>query len=106
MTDVTSRKGLERELRESEETLRNVIDTMGDALMISDLQGKVWEVNREFTALTGYPRSEVIGKTFPYPWLLESEMFRLVAWLAALREQKFLRDFDMTWKRWGGKAGK
>jgi len=103
VTDVTSRKGLERELRESEETLRNVIDTMGDALMISDLQGKVWEVNREFTALTGYPRSEVIGKTFPYPWLLESEMFRLVAWLAALREQKFLRDFDMTWKRRNGR---
>jgi PAS domain S-box-containing protein len=76
---------------------------MGDALMISDLQGKVWEVNREFTALTGYPRSEVIGKTFPYPWLLESEMFRLVAWLAALREQKFLRDFDMTWKRHNGR---
>ena len=102
VADVTHRKSLERELRESEETLRNVIDTMGDALMISDLQGKVWEVNREFTALTGHARSEVIGMTFPYPWLLDEEMSRLVVWLAALREKRFLRDFDMTWKRHDG----
>ncbi len=102
ITDVTHRKSLERELRESEETLRNVIDTMGDALMISDLQGKVWEVNREFSALTGYVRSEVIGMMFPYPWLIEEEMSRLVVWLAALREKRFLRDFDMTWKRQDG----
>ncbi len=102
VTDVTHRKSLERELRESEETLRNVIDTMGDALMISDLQGKVWEVNREFSALTGHPRSEVIGMMFPYPWLIEEEMSRLVVWLAALREKRFLRDFDMTWKHHDG----
>ncbi|HEX7571899.1 MAG TPA: PAS domain S-box protein, partial [Bacteroidota bacterium] len=102
VTDVTHRKSLERELRESEETLRNVIDTMGDALMISDLQGKVWEVNREFSSLTGYSRSEVIGMVFPYPWLIEEEMSRLVVWLAALREKRFLRDFDMTWKRHAG----
>jgi len=102
VADVTHRKSLERELRESEETLRNVIDTMGDALMISDLQGKVWEVNREFTALTGHARSEVIGMTFPYPWLIEEEMSRLVVWLAALREKRYLRDFDMTWKRHDG----
>ena len=102
ITDVTHRKSLERELRESEETLRNVIDTMGDALMISDLQGKVWEVNREFSALTGHVRSEVIGMMFPYPWLIEEEMSRLVVWLAALREKRYLRDFDMTWKRQNG----
>jgi PAS domain S-box-containing protein len=102
VTDVTHRKSLERELRESEETLRNVIDTMGDALMISDLQGKVWEVNREFSLLTGYSRGEVIGLVFPYPWLIEEEMSRLVVWLAALREKRFLRDFDMRWKKHGG----
>ncbi|HUI64556.1 MAG TPA: PAS domain S-box protein, partial [Bacteroidota bacterium] len=102
VTDVTHRKSLERELRESEETLRNVIDTMGDALMISDLQGKVWEVNREFTSLTGYARGDVIGMAFPYPWLIEEQMARFLVWLAALRERKFLRDFDMTWRRQRG----
>lgn len=99
VTDVTSRQRLESELRESEETLRKVIDAMGDALVISDLSGRVWEVNPEFTKITGYQRSEVLQTPFPYPWLLEEEMGKFVRWIAALREQNFLRDFDMTWKR-------
>jgi PAS domain S-box-containing protein len=72
---------------------------MGDALMICDLQGKVWEVNREFSRITGYQRSKVLGMVFPYPWLLEEEMAKFVKWIAALREMNELRDFDMTWQR-------
>jgi PAS domain S-box-containing protein len=87
------------ELSQSEEMLRNVIDTMGDALLICDLEGKVWEVNREFTRLTGYPRQDVIGQEFPYPWLVENEASRFLLWLGELREKEFLRDFDMTWRR-------
>lgn len=102
VTDVSSRKGLEDEIRESEETMRNVIDAMGDALMISDLQGRVWEVNREFSNLTGFPRSEALGLMFPYPWLLDEEMSSFVKWIAALREKNYLRDFDMTWLRKDG----
>jgi PAS domain S-box-containing protein len=99
ITDVTSRRRLEHEAKESEQILRNVIDGMGDALMICDLQGKVWEVNREFSRITGYQRSKVLGMVFPYPWLLEEEMARFVKWIAALRDMNELRDFDMTWKR-------
>jgi PAS domain S-box-containing protein len=98
ITDVSKRRELEREVRESEETLRNVIDTMGDALMISDLQGRVWEVNREFTRLTGFARKEAQGMEFPYTWVLEEDMAHFVGWIAALREKNYLRDFDMTWK--------
>ncbi len=98
VTDVSQRRELEREVRESEETLRNVIDAMGDALVISDLQGRVWEVNREFTLLTGYSRKEVQGMDFPYPWVPEEDMAHFVQWIAALREKNYLRDFDMTWR--------
>jgi PAS domain S-box-containing protein len=103
VTDVTGRRNLEHELRESEETLRNVIDGMGDALMISDLQGKIWEVNREFSHITGYPRGEVLRMDFPYPWVVDEEMANFVAWITALREKQSLRDFDMTWKRKDGR---
>lgn len=96
-TNVSARRALEQSVRESEETLRNVIDGMGDALMISDLQGRVWEVNKEFTRITGYTRREVLGMIFPYPWLVEEEMARFVSWIAELRERSYLRDFDMTW---------
>jgi PAS domain S-box-containing protein len=102
VTDVTARRRLEHEAKESEQILRNVIDGMGDALMICDLQGKVWEVNREFSRITGYQRSKVLGMDFPYPWLMEEEMARFVKWIAALREMNELRDFDMTWKHENG----
>jgi PAS domain S-box-containing protein len=98
-TERTEVKKLQQEARESEDTLRNLIDAMGDALLISDLQGRIWDVNKEFLNLTGYTRSEVLGASFPYPWLLDEEMARFVVWIAALREKKFLRDFDMTWRR-------
>jgi PAS domain S-box-containing protein len=97
LTDVTARTTIERHVRESEETLRNVIDGMGDALMICDLEGRVWEVNQEFTRITGYTRSEVHGMIFPYPWLLDEDMARFVMWIAELREKNYLRDFDMIW---------
>jgi PAS domain S-box-containing protein len=101
-TDVTTRRTLERNVRESEETLRKVIDGMGDALMICDLQGSVWEVNSEFTRITGYTRSDVLGMNFPYPWLIEEEMARFVTWISVLRDRSSLRDFDMTWKSQDG----
>ncbi len=102
VTDITSRKKLEREVKESEETLRNVIDAMGDGLMISDLHGKIWEVNKEFSHITGYARNEILGVEFPYPWVADDELVSFVRWIATLREKNYMRDFDMTWNRTDG----
>lgn len=98
LLDVTQRKLMESEMRESEQVLRNVIDTMGDVLMITDLRGMVLQVNRAFRELLGYTRTEAVSYEFPYPWLLEEEMGRYVLWIANLRERNWLHDFDMTWK--------
>ena len=102
MTNVTGLRKLEREVSESEETLRKVVDAMGDALMISDLQGQVWEGNREFTRLTGYSRGEVHLTKFPYPWLMDEEMARFIRWIAELDEKQHLHDLDMTWQHKDG----
>ncbi len=90
-------KNLEQEVTESEELLRNVINTMGDALMISDFQGKVWEVNREFTRLTGYERNEARSVGFPYPWLYVGEVTQFIRWMTELLDKEHLHDLDMTW---------
>lgn len=87
----------ELDITESEETLRSVIDAMGDALLISDLEGEIWEVNREFTRMTGYERDEVRLKHFPYPWLLDEEMTRFLRWVSDLHGREHLHDLDMTW---------
>ena len=102
VTDVTARRSLEEEVHESEETLRNVIDAMGDALMISDLDGRVWEINQEFTLATGFERAEVLGTTFPYPWVVEEDMTEFIRWVGELGERESLRDHNMRWRRKDG----
>ncbi len=103
LLDVSQRKLMESEMRESEQVLRNVIDTMGDVLMITDLRGMVLQVNRAFRELLGYTRTEAVSYEFPYPWLLDEEMGRYVLWIANLRERNWLHDFDMTWKAKDGR---
>lgn len=102
IADITVRKNLETELRESEQVLRNIIDTMADILIITDLKGTLLQVNKSFVQLLGYTRSEALGLSFPYPWLIDREMGRYVMWISTLRERNWLHDFDMTWR---GKSG-
>lgn len=93
---ITERKKLEREIHDSEQMLRKVIDSMGDALIVTDLRGIVREVNREFERMTGYTRRETLGQEFPYRWVHEEELSRMVEWVNALRERGYLHDFDLT----------
>ncbi|MCI0562539.1 MAG: PAS domain S-box protein, partial [Nitrososphaera sp.] len=67
ISDITDRKELEKRLIDSERLFRNVVNSMVDALVITDLQGKVLDVNDGFEQLTGYSRREVYGIEIPYP---------------------------------------
>ncbi|MGA9407934.1 MAG: ATP-binding protein, partial [Bacteroidota bacterium] len=104
--DITLKRAIEKELQQSEQMFRNVIDgvlTVGDALVLTNLEGKVLQVNSEFERLTGIKKSDAIGKDFPYEWLLDEEMSRYVLWIKELREEKSLRDFDIHWKGTDGR---
>ncbi len=97
-TDITSGRLREEAIQNSEQVLRNVLDTMGDIVMITDLEGAVQQFNRSFETVLGFSPAEATGCKFPYPWLMEEEMGRYVLWIASLREKKWLHDFDMTWQ--------
>jgi PAS domain S-box-containing protein len=100
--DITDRKELEKRLTDSESLLRNVINSMVDALVITDLQGKVLDVNDEFQRLTGFTRREAFAAEIPYPWVPEEKLSSFMSWLEKLREHNVLRDFDITWMRKNG----
>jgi len=102
LTDITPAKTAELELRRAEQVLRGVVDAMGDALMMTDLEGRILDVNNAFSHLTGYPRAETLGQSLPYPWLQEEQMATFVQWLNTLRETKKVSDFDMRWVRRDG----
>ncbi len=102
ISDITDRKELEKRLTDSESLLRNVINSMVDALVITDLQGKVLDVNDEFQRFTGFTRREAFAAEIPYPWVPEESLRSFMSWLEKLREHNVLRDFDITWLRKNG----
>jgi PAS domain S-box-containing protein len=99
LSDLTQQKYMQDEIKESESLFRNVLEVMGDALVLTDLQGKVLRVNREFERITGYEEQEAIGQTIPYTWFYEEDTSRFVLWISELREKNYLHDFDIRWKR-------
>jgi len=62
LTEITQRKWANAALRESEQRFRTVFHTSPDAVNINRLNGEFVEVNESFTLLTGYLRSDVLGK--------------------------------------------
>ncbi len=97
ISDITARKELEQRLRDSEHLYRNVVNSMGDALLVTDMEGRVLDVNEEFEQLTGWTRSEALRASIPYPWIGDEDLKASLTWLESLRGMSMLRDFDMTW---------
>ena len=64
ITDITDRKSMEEALRRSEERYRTILDEMADGYFEVDLAGNYSFVNDANCRLLGYPREELIGKSF------------------------------------------
>jgi len=64
LRDITDRKKTEEALRESEQRLRNIIDTSPDAIVWTDTTGKITLVNRKGFELTGFGEKDLVGKNF------------------------------------------
>ncbi len=62
LRDVTSERGMARELSHTKEFLERVIESSVDGIVSADLRGNVLVFNRSACRLFGYERQEVIGK--------------------------------------------
>jgi PAS domain S-box-containing protein len=102
VADVTDTHAVQPDRQHAEDVTRGIVDAMSDALMMTDLQGTILDVNSAFSGLTGYTRAEAIGLGLPYPWLQEAQMAAYMQWLDALRESRKVTDFDMQWERRDG----
>ncbi|MGB5568181.1 MAG: diguanylate cyclase, partial [Sedimenticolaceae bacterium] len=61
--DISARRESERKLRQS----ATVFDCTAEAILITDAQGVVLDINNAFSELLGYTREELIGRT-PSLW--------------------------------------
>lgn len=62
ITDITSRKLSEENLKESKEKYRTIIDTAGEAILLYDTRGTVLEINQRALELFAFKKEEIIGK--------------------------------------------
>ncbi len=61
--NITELKNAQKALREGDEKFKTVFYTTPDAITITNLDGKIVEINEGFSAITSYTRDEVIGKS-------------------------------------------
>ena len=62
--DITEHKKAEEALEEREQNLRSIIDTSPDAIVWTDVTGKITLVNKKVSEITGFSEKDFIGKNF------------------------------------------
>ena len=62
ITDITERKKMDLELRESEERFRSIVETIPGAVVAIDTGGHMLIINPMVTQLFGYSHQELIGQ--------------------------------------------
>jgi PAS domain S-box-containing protein len=60
--DVTDRRAAEESVRRSEATLRLILDSAPNGLLLVDRHGRIQAVNRECARLFGYKQDELVGR--------------------------------------------
>ena len=74
LQDITPQKKVEEALRESEKSLRILLDFVPYPIVVFTLDGRVYYLNPSFTETFGWTLDELEGKTIPYtPSGLEQE---------------------------------
>lgn len=100
--DISERKRISRELKESEERYRTLITTMGEGVWVTDNRDRTIFVNKALEKMLGYTEEELMGKLVtdflaPNSWKDFEE-------IAMQRYEKQLTSstYELTWIRKDG----
>ena len=73
--DISDRKRMEEALRESDERFRGTFGNAAVSMILTDLQGRFLQFNDTFCEFLGYPREELVGRSFT-EFMLREEIDR------------------------------
>jgi PAS domain S-box-containing protein len=100
--DITLRRGLEKELRETKEFLENVMESSVDGILTTDLKGKITYQNRAMEELLEFPKDEALGTHISRFYVKGIEQAREV--MALLQSRERSGNYEMEVKRKDGKV--
>jgi PAS domain S-box-containing protein len=93
--NITERKKIEKELRDSELKYRTLMENLNEVIMMVDNDDKVLFVNEKFTEKLGYSSAEIIGK-IGYEVLIASENQRVIIEANAQRTENIASQYELT----------
>ena len=98
--DITRRKILERELRETKEFLENIMESSVDGIVTTDLKGKVTYLNRAIEEMLQFSREELLGQHISLLYVRGIQQARDVMSLLGRRERA--ENYEMEARRKDG----
>lgn len=90
--DITKEKKSEKQLRESEEKYRALVEATDTGYLILDRLGKVIDANKEYVRLTGYDTFEDILGRYVTEWTATYDLERNAAEVNKCFEQGYVRN--------------
>ena len=92
--DITERKWLEKELRQSEQKYRAFLDDLGDIAYEADLQGNMTYANKAAERISAIPLEDIVGKSFLSLFTEESQETALDVYRRTLKGKK--PEYELT----------
>jgi PAS domain S-box-containing protein len=103
MTDITERKRMEEQLRQSEERFRNLVETMSVGLSTIDAKGVITYVNDHLCTMLGYSMEEIIGHPTTDFYAEESRKRQEETFAKRRKGMKDPTPYEITWRRKDGR---
>ncbi len=88
-----------REVFEMKQYLENLVETAGDAVIASDIEGRVTSWNRAAQETLGYAKEEMLGKDLLMLASGEGARDQLAGILERAREGKITSNVETSWQR-------